>query len=149
VPEEAALRDWDRAIVAEVARCIAAGDTEAGIAAFVTAWNEVAWSALPDGVRARLLASAAALAADMHAVSFCELAIDRIARMPMPVMLLQGALSPAITHAMTARLGALLPESRCVAIPGCGHMGPAQNPMAIASTMCFARPAGGYCAAEL
>ena len=36
MPEEVALRDWDRAIT-----------TEGDIAAFVSAWNETPWEQLP------------------------------------------------------------------------------------------------------
>ena len=141
VPEEAALRDWDRAIIASVERCIADGDPEAGIAAFVTAWNDVAWSALSSTARARLIASAGQLAADVRAVSYHELAIERLARVRTPVVLLQGARSPAITHAMTAQLQALLPQTRRLVIEGCGHMGPVQLPAAICQAVTSSHPA--------
>ena len=132
---EAALRDWDRAIVADVERSIATGDPEAGIAAFITAWNETPWGALPSTARARLVASARELAVDMHAVSYCTVQLDRLAQLQMPVLLLQGALSPTITHAMSARLSALLPRARKITIEGCGHMGPVQAPEAIAAAI--------------
>jgi pimeloyl-ACP methyl ester carboxylesterase len=51
----------------------------------------------------------------------------------MPVLLLQGARSPAITHAMTDRLATLLPRATRVVVEGCGHMGPVQMPAAVAS----------------
>jgi pimeloyl-ACP methyl ester carboxylesterase len=128
-----ALRDWDRAIVAEVERSIAAGNPESGIAAFITAWNETPWSALPSAARARLVASAGELAADMNAVSYCAVPLDRLARLETPVVLLQGALSPPITHAMSARLHALLPGAQLRRVEGCGHMGPVLSPAAIVS----------------
>jgi pimeloyl-ACP methyl ester carboxylesterase len=127
VPEEARLRDWDRAILAEVER-----DPAAGIAAFVTAWNETPYTTLSANVRARLTAAAATLAADMRAVSLYQLPVDRIAQLRLPVSLVQGAQSPPITHAMTTRLATLLPRSRQVIVAGCGHMGPVQVPMAVA-----------------
>jgi pimeloyl-ACP methyl ester carboxylesterase len=126
--DEAALRDWDRAIVANVDRSIAAGDAESGIAAFITAWNETPWSGLASAARARLVASAAQLAADMHAVSYCAVPVDDLRRLQTPVVLLQGALSPAITHAMSARLNALLSHAQLHRVEGCGHMGPVQSP---------------------
>jgi pimeloyl-ACP methyl ester carboxylesterase len=135
VPDEAALRDWDRAIVAEVERSIAAGDPESGIAAFITAWNETPWNGLPSAARARLVAAAAQLAADMHAVSYRALPVDDLRSLQTPVRLLLGALSPAITHAMSARLASLLPRARQLTIEGCGHMGPVQMPEAIAAAI--------------
>jgi pimeloyl-ACP methyl ester carboxylesterase len=128
VPDEAALLQWDRSIVADVERCVAEGNPEAGIAAFVTAWNEIPWSGLSSSVRARLTATAEQLAADMLAVSYHDLAMDRLTHVQTPVLLLQGALSPAITHAMSGRLHVLLPRARQVAMEGCGHMGPVQMP---------------------
>jgi pimeloyl-ACP methyl ester carboxylesterase len=129
--DEAALRDWDRSIVAEVERSIATGNPEAGIAGFIDAWNEVPWSELPSSVRARLVASAGQLATDMRAVSYRSMPVDRLGTLQTPVLLLQGALSPAITHAMTARLAAVLPQARRVTIEGCLHMGPVQMPAAV------------------
>jgi pimeloyl-ACP methyl ester carboxylesterase len=133
--DEAALRDWDRAIVAEVERSIAAGDPEAGIAAFITAWNETPWSGLPSAARARLVVSAAELAADMHSVSYCSVPLDRLAQLATPVTLLQGALSPPITHAMSARLHALLPRAQLHGVEGCGHMGPVQSPEVVSPSL--------------
>ena len=131
LPEDVALRDWDRRIVAEVARGVAAGDPEGGIAAFVTAWNEVPWSALPSVVRARLLASAEQLAADTQAVSYHDLPMNRLSLIKAPVVILQGRLSPPITHAMSARLAPSLPNGQRRTIADCGHMGPVQMPAAI------------------
>jgi pimeloyl-ACP methyl ester carboxylesterase len=121
VPEQRALRDWDRAIVAKM-----------DIGAFVTAWNETPWDALPANVRARLNAAAPTLNADMRAVSYHPLPLDELRSVRLPVLLLQGAQSPAITHAMTANLARLLPNTRRVMVDGCGHMGPVQLPAAVA-----------------
>jgi pimeloyl-ACP methyl ester carboxylesterase len=137
--DAAALRDWDRAIVAEVEQSITAGDPQAGVAAFITAWNETPWSGLPSAARARLVAAAEQLAADMHAVSYCALPTDDLRHLQTPVLLLQGALSPPITHAMSARLYALLPHAQLHRVEGCGHMGPVLSPEAIVSALPQAR----------
>ncbi len=129
---DAALRDWDRGILAECERAIAAGAPEPGIAAFVSAWNEVAWADLPLNVRARLIEAAPRLVRDMREVSYCPLSPDQLCRVDAPVLLLQGSASPAITHAMTTRLATLLPHARRVVLEGVGHMGPLQAPAAIA-----------------
>jgi pimeloyl-ACP methyl ester carboxylesterase len=141
VADEVALRDWDRSIVADVEQSMADGDPEAGIAAFINAWNETPWSGLPPSVRARLIASADQLAADMRAVSYHDLPIDRLMRLQTPVLLLQGALSPAVTHAMSARLASLLPHAQQRIIAGCAHMGPVQMPAAIHEAIISSHPA--------
>jgi pimeloyl-ACP methyl ester carboxylesterase len=141
VPDEVALRDWDRQVVAEVDRCLADGRPEAGIAGFIDAWNEMPWSSLPSSVRVRLVATAGALAADMHAVSYHHVPVDRLTRLQTPVLLLQGALSPPITHAITARLASLLPHARRHIIDGCSHMGPAVMPAAIHAAITASHPA--------
>lgn len=131
-PEDAAARAWDREIVAALTQAVADGDAEPGIARFVAAWNEMSWPALPDSVRARLLAAAPGLAAEIRAGADRALRLDRIAA---PVTVLQGAMSPAITHRMTARLAAALPRATRTVLEGCGHMGPVQRADAIAAVI--------------
>ncbi len=126
-PAEAALRDWDRSIVAAVQRSISDGDSERGIATFITAWNETPWSELPPSIRSRLTATTDQLVVDMKAVSYHDFPLDRLTRLELPVLLLQGALSPPITHAISARLRSLLPQAQVLTLTECGHMGPAQN----------------------
>lgn len=118
------LLEWDRAIVAT-------GD----IATFVSAWNGTSWEVLPQSVRDRLIAMAPMLIADMQAVSHYTLDVERLGRLAVPILLLQGETSPPITHAMTARLAELLPRARRVVVPACGHMGPVQAPQVIASAV--------------
>ncbi len=131
-PADQAARDWDRAIVAELERHLAAGDPEAGIRVFVEAWNEVTWDALPASVRARLIASAPSMAREIRAGSSRPIALDRIGA---PLLILQGSASPSITARMTARLHAGVPASRRVVLDGCGHMGPVQAPAAVAAAI--------------
>jgi pimeloyl-ACP methyl ester carboxylesterase len=129
--EDQRLVEWDRGIVAQE-----------DIGAFVSAWNGVPWEALPDGVRARLTAMAPMLIADMRAVSFHETDIEALRNVEMPVLLLQGERSPAITHAITARLVELLPNAERVVVEGCGHMGPVQAPAIIADKIVIHAQAG-------
>ncbi len=124
VPHEAALLAWDRAIVAN-----------ADIAAFVTAWNGTPWEALPAAARARLTEAAPALIADMRAVSYHPCSLDRLHQVHKPVVLLQGTKSPAITHAMTTRLAALLPNATSINAERCGHLGPIQMPATVAELL--------------
>lgn len=139
-PSEVALRDWDRAIVAAVRRGITDGDPERGIATFITAWNETPWGELPLSVRSRLVAATAQLVADMKAVSYHDLPLDRLTRLAIPVLLLQGALSPLITRAMSDRLQSLLPKAPLITLDGCGHMGPVQHASAIYQAIISSHP---------
>jgi pimeloyl-ACP methyl ester carboxylesterase len=141
VPEEAALRDWDRTIVNQVERCLTDGNTESGVAIFINAWNETPWDELPPAVRARLIASAETLRADVRSVSYHRAPIDDLSRLRIPVLLLQGALSPPITHAMTARLASLLPHAQHHTVAGCAHMGPVVMPAAVHQAVIASRPA--------
>jgi pimeloyl-ACP methyl ester carboxylesterase len=142
VPQEAALRDWDRSIVNQVERCLTDGNTESGVAIFINAWNETPWGELPPAVRARLIASAEALRADVRSVSDHLVPIDHLARLRMPVLLLQGTLSPPITHAITARLASLLPHAQHHTVAGCAHMGPILMPAAIHQAVAASLPTG-------
>ncbi|HTI84785.1 MAG TPA: hypothetical protein VL614_30395 [Acetobacteraceae bacterium] len=83
----------------------------------------------------RLTAMAPMLIADMHAVSYYKLDVERLRTLPVPVLLLQGETSPPITRAMTARLAELCPRVQRVVVPTCGHMGPAQATHAVASAI--------------
>lgn len=131
-PADQAARAWDRAIVTELERHLAAGDPEAGIRVFVEAWNEVTWEALPASVRARLIAAAPAMAREIRAGSSRPIALGRIEA---PLLILQGSASPAITARMTARLHGAVPGSRRVVLDGCGHMGPVQASVAVAAAI--------------
>jgi pimeloyl-ACP methyl ester carboxylesterase len=128
-------RKWDQSIVEGFEAQLAAGDPEAGVAAFVEAWNEVAWSDLPAQVRHHLVRSAGALAKEVRSGSDYPLARHRVAAIATPTVILQGDASPDVTHRMTARLAALVPGARRVLAPGCGHMGPVRHADAAARAM--------------
>lgn len=133
--EDRAARAWDREIVGFLAAAVARGQPEPGVARFVAAWNELAWDALPPAARQRLLDAAPRLAAEVRAGSDRALPLDRIR---CPVRMLQGGKSPPITHRMTMRLGAALPDGHRVILPPCGHMGPVQAATMVAAAF----PAG-------
>lgn len=122
-PDDRAERAWDLGIVGALERSVAAGDPEAGIRVFVEAWNELSWPALPASVRVRLIAAAPALAEEIRNGADRPLPVDAVR---VPLLILQGARSPAITARMTARLRDAVPGSRRVVLKGCGHMGPVQ-----------------------
>ena len=139
-PADVACRAWDRAIVRAVQTAIAAGTAEAGIARFIEAWNETPWSTLPAALRARMVANASELVAEIAAVSFCPLDPRALATIATEVRLLQGADSPEITRRMTSRLGGILPRAQRTVMVGTGHMGPVQAPDRVARVFLSNRP---------
>ena len=137
-PQDMACRDWDRAILAKFDALVAAGQVEAGVACFVEAWNEVAWDRLPASARARLIAAAPTLAAEVRDGSHRAMAGAGPGAIGAAMLILQGAASPPITHRMTARLHAMVAGSRRVVLTDCGHMAPVGQPVRVAGAICSA-----------
>ena len=133
-PADAAARAWDAAPVAKLQAAVASGDPEAGVAAFVEAYNEVAWSALPAPLRAQLVADAPKLVAETRAAQ--TVAID-FAAVPagLPILVLQGERSPDVTHRMTLGLARRLPQARRQVIAEAGHMGPVLSAAPVAAAI--------------
>lgn len=123
---------WDRTIVRNFGSFVAAGEPERGIAAFVEAWNEFPWDAIPDAVRARLVGAAPRLAAETHAVGEQEVELGALAEFFAPVLLLQGTTSPALPSRVNRRLAELLRNAECTTLNELGHMGPVMVPTVVA-----------------
>ncbi len=138
-PDDMACRDWDRRILSKLDTLLAAGRAEEGVASFVEAWNEVAWNRLPASARARLVAAAPDLAAEVSAGSHRAIAAAGLAEiraeMRAAMLILQGATSPPITQRMTARLHFLVAGSRRIVLADCGHMAPVQQPILVAAAI--------------
>lgn len=132
-PEDSAARAWDAARVDKLRDGVAGGDPEAGVKAFIEAFNEVSWSDLPAPLRADLVAMAALLAAETRAAPLVKLDRRRMAALSMPVLILQGERSPPVTHRMTLRLAEAIPHAVRRIVPGTGHMGPALSSAAVAT----------------
>jgi pimeloyl-ACP methyl ester carboxylesterase len=132
-PEDIAARAWDGACIQTLHERVAAGDPEAGVAAFVEAYNEVAWSQLPAALRAGLVVKASNLVAETTATQELHLDMARLAALPMPVLILQGSRSPQVTHRMTAGLARAMPRAVSRIVEGAGHMGPVMSHAAVAT----------------
>lgn len=130
--EDRAACAWDRTIVRDFGSFVAAGEPERGIAAFVEAWNEFPWDAIPDAVRARLVGAAPRLAAETHAVGEQEVELGALAKFSAPVLLLQGSTSPALPSRVIRRLAQQLRDVECMTLNELGHMGPIMVPTAVA-----------------
>lgn len=133
--EDRAARAWDGDRVAKLRDGVAAGDLEAGVRAFIEAFNEVAWGELPAPLRSEIVAKAELLAAETRAAPLVKLDRGRLAELSIPVLILQGERSPAVTHRMTLRLSEAMPQASRQVMAGVGHMGPALAPGAVAPMM--------------
>lgn len=127
-PEDRAILEIDRRAVSAIAPKMAAGDPEGAIRDFIGLWNGEAWDAIPDRVRAGILALAPAILADTSAVSFDETPASAYAGIACPVRLVGTGHGPVPARAVLRRLAGAMPgaERRCVA--AAGHMGPVQRP---------------------
>ena len=134
-PTDMEARAWDADRVARLQTGVAAGDPEAGVKAFIEAFNEVAWSDLPAALRADLVAKASILAAETQAAPMVKLDKSRLAELSMPILILQGGRSPPVTQRMTLRLAEAIPSATRRVIDGAGHMGPALLPARVATEL--------------
>jgi pimeloyl-ACP methyl ester carboxylesterase len=132
-PSDQEARAWDSARVDKLRAFVDAGDPEAGVKAFIEAFNEVAWSSLPAPLRADLVSKASMLAAETRAAPLVKLDRMKLAALPMPVLILQGERSPPVTHRMSLRLAEAIPHATRRIVAGAGHMGPALAPAAVAT----------------
>ncbi len=126
---------WDRRIAETLMSRVDAGESEAGVAAFVEAWNEMAWDKLPEPVRAGLVAAAPRLRREVATVTVDAMRAEAYAAIRAPVLLLRGDRSPLAVRLIAERLHAALPGSRLETIAGAGHMGPVLAPGAIAAAI--------------
>ena len=134
-PQDVACRSWDRAILHDLDNALARGDAEAGVARFIEAWNGTGWAAMPETLRRRLVDNAAALRAELRAVSFCPLPLTGLAALALPTLVLHGAQSPDVCRRMAGRLSAGLPDADCVMLNDSAHMAPVIAPESIAAAL--------------
>ncbi|MBC7132052.1 MAG: alpha/beta hydrolase [Roseovarius sp.] len=116
---------------------IAAGDMARAARGFLKVWGDgEGWEALPEATRARIAAQMPLIEAAAPALyedAGGMLASGALGRIGAPVLLMQGARSPAIIDAINAGLAARLPLCRRATIAGAGHMAPITRPQAVAA----------------
>lgn len=130
------MRPEHEAEMAEYRAGMAAGDMARAARGFLHVWGDGAgWDALPPASRARIAAQMPLIEA-AHGTLYEDaggmLASGALSRLAAPVLLMEGARSPAIIGAINAGLAARLPEARRATIAGAGHMGPVTRPQAVA-----------------
>ena len=131
-PTDAAARAWDAACIEKLHTHFANGDAEAGVAAFVEAYNEVAWTVLPEALRHDLVSKASNLVAETRAAQSLRLDRTALAAIACRVLILQGDRSPQVTQRMCAGLVKAIPHAERRTIEGAGHMGPVMSHAAVA-----------------
>jgi len=133
------LRADHEAEMAAHAAGLAAGDMTAAARGFLSVWGGgEAWEALPPLVRDRMAAQMPlieAAAPALYGDAGGMLVTGALGRIAAPVLLMEGARSPAIIGTINDGLAARLPDCRRVRLDGAGHMGPVSHPQAVAAAV--------------
>lgn len=106
---------------------MAAGDWPAAAEAFLARWSAAPLAALPPDRAAEMVAGmplVAAGEADMVPPATTRPRRAEIAGIAAPVLLIEGAASPAAVGAILDGIEGALPQARRVRVPGAGHMVP-------------------------
>lgn len=119
-----AAKAWDRALIDDLAAHVSTGDPEPGIAAFIEAYNEVAWTNLPASARHALVADAPAMVALTQAVHHHPLDVAALSLRQTPTLVMCGDRSPDVAKRMASQAARILPRATLTVIPDAGHMGP-------------------------
>lgn len=133
------LRAGHEADMAGYAAGMARGDMAAAARGFLSVWGGGdAWEALPETLRARMAAQMPlieAAAPALYGDAGGMLASGALTRITAPVLLMEGARSPAIVGAINDGLAARLPDAARTRIDGAGHMGPITHPEPVAAAI--------------
>ena len=132
VEAERVALEWDRAIIAKFQAEVAAGRPEAGVQAFIEAWNGQPWHKLPETVRKQFIGLAETLVAETAATSYYPLNAEMLGQIDLSTLILVGECSPSLIHLTAARAAELIPKAKVELIADVDHMGPVNNPKRIA-----------------
>ena len=121
-------------MAAAMQRHLADGRAADAVRVFVEAWNDTAWTALPEPARARLTAQAGVVVAETETTGSVGIAPEVWQAAP-PVALIHGDRSPEIARRMVAGAARHLPRSTVTALTGIGHMAPILTPEPVAEAI--------------
>lgn len=108
------------------------GDLHAAAESFIDYWMGAgSWAATPEARRGPVAASMRPIAQWTEALFAQPWPLPALAALPMPVLLLGGALSPASAHDVLPILAAAMPQARLHVLPGLGHMAPVTHPQVV------------------
>lgn len=112
-----------------VANALACGDYCGGMARFVDYWSGPdAWESLRPEKRTGYAARLAKVALDFEATLNEPCALEALAAMAVPTLLVQGTASPRPVRRICELLAAVLPDTQLASIEGAGHMAPLTHP---------------------
>lgn len=125
-PQDRALvADFTTNAMAPAHRAFEQGDPEAGVRVFLDGViGEGAFDQIPPLVQVAMLDDAAAMRVEVQTppeTYFSSLTREDVARLPMPLLLLGGELSPRIFPRVNDELARSLPDAKRVMISGVSH----------------------------
>ncbi len=112
---------------ADMARLLAEGRVEDATRAFMAVWGAVGYDSLPARMRQQMSDRIGLVATCAPALSQDSAGIlrpDGLEAIDAPVLLISGADSPPVIHAIADALAARLPDVGRASVPGAGHMLP-------------------------
>ena len=124
---------------------IQSGDRMMGAQRFTEKWGgDTPWGKLPEAIRAAMAERIHVIPAQDGGIfedNAAMLAPGRLEALTVPVLLVEGALSPPIIGAVHDRLAARLPDVRRHVLSGVGHTSPISHPAETAAVIgAFLRP---------
>lgn len=134
-PADAQALRADRAAIDALVAHVDAGAVEVGVAAFIDYWGGAPWKALPEHVRARLVAMGPQLRREAFETSYDPTPASAYAELGGRTLLLVGALSPLPAPRIVHRLAAAMPGAETASIAGAGHMGVVLQPALFADAV--------------
>ena len=124
--------DGIRRAVADAAAALDAGDAPAAATHFIDYWMGAgAFAALPDSRRAPIAAAVHNVRRWAHALTTEPTALEAIARLDVPMLLMSGSRSTASAQGVMRLLTRALPRAEAVVFDGVGHMGPVTHPSVV------------------
>jgi pimeloyl-ACP methyl ester carboxylesterase len=120
------------ALQAEVEQLCQAGDPAAAGNAFVDYWSGPgAWTRMSAVQQGAVTQRMHKVAAEFQAVLADAMDPARLEQLPMPILLLSGALTPAPAAATTRLLRGCMSIASWIEMPGLGHLGPITHPAVV------------------
>jgi pimeloyl-ACP methyl ester carboxylesterase len=116
-----------------------AGDWRTAADLFLARWgNAGGLASLPEAQAGYILARMPTIVASEPSILRREgrrLHLDDLRGLIMPVLLIEGAESPAVVGAILDAIATVLPQARRVSVPGAGHMLPVTHPDAVSGVL--------------
>jgi pimeloyl-ACP methyl ester carboxylesterase len=128
------LAHENRAVMQEVQRQSDAGDPEMAARVFMRVWGDGRpWADLPEEMRRGFAARIGlTMAIQPHIVEDVAGILPYLGQIDVPVMLMDGACSPAVMKVVQDGLAERIKGAKRVTIEGAGHMGPITHPSEVA-----------------